>query len=169
MSGLLPWQSDKARTDKFLPELKRICGEFLIGEAPQEDDAQHNTDLIVLKLDAVRIACRVRTHKYIEKYGDEFTIRSERPHGVKTELTKIIEGWGDYILYGIANAEDAGLDVWVLGDLRVFRLWFNRQLVARHGKAPGIEQANGDGSSNFRAFQIDEMPMGFIVARKAQR
>ena len=60
-----------------------------------KEDAERNTDLIVLKLDAVRIACRVRNHEYITRYGDEFTIRAERPSGVKTELAKIIDGWGD--------------------------------------------------------------------------
>ncbi|MDO8671434.1 MAG: hypothetical protein Q7O66_08400 [Dehalococcoidia bacterium] len=160
------WQRDKAQSDRLLPELKRICGEYLIGAAPEEDDAERNTDLIVLKLEAVRIACRVRTHKYLRRYGNEFTIRSDRPRGTKTELAKIIEGWGDYFLYGFSNESGTSLDVWVLGDLKVFRLWFASQLIKNKGEMPGSEQRNDDGSSLFRAFRIDELPDSFVKARK---
>jgi hypothetical protein len=131
-----------------------------------DEDTHHNTDLIVLRLEAVRIACRVRTYKYLGKWGDEFTIRSGRPNGAKTELTKILEGWGDFILYGIADEDDRFLASWLLGNLDVFRLWFFRQLVIRSGQLPGSEQGNSDGSSTFRAFKINELPETFVVARK---
>lgn len=161
-----PWQSDKNWSGKFVPELKRICGEHLIGEAPQEEDAEHNTDLIVLRLEAVRIACRVRKHKYVAKYGGEFTIRCSRPKGVKTELAKIIEGWGDYLLYAFANEPESELASWVLGDLKVFRSWFANQLVRNSGALPGELCPNSDGSSQFRAFHLSDMPAGFIKARR---
>lgn len=165
--AVLPtWQRDKIWANRFLVELKRICGEFLIGEAPQEEDAQRNTDLIVLRLEPVRVACRVRHYEYVARYSNEFTIRSDRPNGVKTELAKVIEGFGDYILYGFATADEAQLYAWVLGDLRVFRLWFNRQLITRHGQMPGMELPNRDGSSLFRAFRISDLPSDFVIARK---
>ena len=151
---------------RFLPEMKRICGEYLIGESPYDEDAQRNTDLIVLRLDAVRIACRVRRNYYAEKYNDEFTIRSSRPNGHKTELTKVVEGWGDYILYGFADEHNESLCAWTLGSLSVFRLWFNRQLVVNNGDMPGKPQKNKDGSSCFLAFKVSALPSEFIVARK---
>jgi len=160
------WTDDKKWSDKFLVEIKRILGEHLISCAPVEEDTDHNTDLIVLKLDAVRIACRIRRFSYFEKYPNEFTIRSGRPSGVKTELTKIIEGWGDYFFYGFSNKTETGLIAWVLGDLKVFRLWFNREIVSKGGKIPGIPQVNNDGSSCFMAFGLDKMPDKFVVARK---
>jgi hypothetical protein len=150
---------------RFIPELKRICGEHLIGEAPYEEDAEHNTDLVVLKLEPVRIACRVRTYQYYERYPDEFTIRSDRPSGNKTELAKIVEGWGDYILYGFCTEDESRLTAWTLGNLDVFRLWFNQYIVKHKGRLPGIVQNNHDGSSSFRAFRINELPSGFVVAR----
>ena len=63
------WEQDKRWSDRFLPEIKRILGEHLIAEPPVEEDAERNTDLIVLRLDAVRIACRVRKFQYLALYG----------------------------------------------------------------------------------------------------
>ncbi len=158
------WQSDKARADKFIPEIKRHLGEILIGEAPIEDDQQRNTDLIVLKMDSVRIGVRVRTPKYFDMYGGEFTIRADRPSGTKTELAKIIEGWGNYIFYGHSDHNEQSLRAWAVGDLNVFRLWFNSQIVKNKGALPGFHKPNGDNSSSFRAFKWNEVFDGFVVA-----
>lgn len=158
-------KTDWRWSDKFLVDIRRILGEHLICAAPIEDDAERNTDLIVLKLDAVRIGCRIRRHDYLIRYPYEFTIRAGRPSGVKTELAKIIEGWGDYFFYGFANEGEDGLERWTLCDLRVFRLWFNRYMAGHGGALPGVEQANGDDSSVFRAFRWGELPFEFIVAR----
>lgn len=161
-----PWQADKRWSDRFLPEIKSILGRHLISEPPAEEDAERNTDLMVLRLDAVRVACRIRKHRYLERYGHEFTIRAGRPSGTKTELTKIIEGWGDYLFYGICDAEERSLAIWTLGDLKVFRLWYNRKLVSLPaGQIPGIGKNNNDGSSHFLAFEIDKIGSGFVVAR----
>ena len=160
------WQQDKRWSDRFLPEIKRLLGEHLIQEAPYEEDTEHNTDLIVLKLDSVRIACRVRRHKYLDRFGDEFTIRNSRPSGAKTELTKIVEGWGNYMFYGFSDAEEVALARWVLGDLNVFRLWFNRQLYKLPPNTlPGNGQSNPDGSSDFSVFRLEEMPSAFFVGQ----
>lgn len=149
----------------LIPEVKRILANYLICEAPAEEDMHHGTDLIVLKLDTVRVACRLRRYKYLADYGHEFTIRASRPSGAKTELAKILEGWGDYIFYGFAD-EDAGqLAAWALGNLNVFRLWHHRELWA--GRRPGEGKNNADGSSDFRVYAIDALPGEFLVARKA--
>ena len=158
------WQEDKRWSDRFLPEIKRILGEHLISEPPMEEDMQHNTDLIVLTLNSVRIACRVRKYKYLDKYGDQFTIRTGRPSDAKTELTKIMEGWGDYFFYGFANAQETALAQWVLGDLKAFRLFINRSLVRNKGRLPDSEHYNPDGSSTFRAFQHKDI-QGFVITK----
>lgn len=154
------WRADKRWSDRFLPDIKAILGRALIAEPPVEEDAEHNTDLIVLRLDAVRIACRVRKYQYIARYGDQFTIRRARPNGAKTELSKIIEGWGDYLFYGFSDAEETGIERYVLGDLKAFRLWYVRRLYA--GVKPGQRRENNDSSSNFLAFTVGEIP-GFVV------
>ena len=87
---LIDWQDDKKWSDRFIPFIKPILGLYLIGEATQEDDKNKNTDLIVFKMDAVRIACRIRRYSYYKKYNDEFTIRNTRPSNNKSELAKII-------------------------------------------------------------------------------
>ena len=156
------WKDDKRWSDRFLPEIKRILGEHLIAEPPIEEDAERNTDLVVLRLDAVRIACRVRKHKYLESYGDEFTIRAGRPSGQKTELTKIIEGWGDYFFYGFSDDQERCLAKWILGDLKAFRVYFNRMLF--QNKRGWSEKKNHDNSSCFIGFKTKEIPL-FIVAQ----
>lgn len=161
----MTWEADKRWSDKFLSEIKSILGLHLIGEPPKEEDAEHNTDLIVLTMAPVRIGCRVRKHEYVARYGDEFTIRAGRPSGAKTELAKIVEGWGDYFFYGFADAKEKALCRWLLGDMNVFRGWFARQLVENKGRAPGQHKDNHDNSSHFRAFRVADMPVGFVVAR----
>ena len=162
----MSYQENRVWSDQFMPQIKQILGLYLIGEASEIEDCKHNTDLIVLSMAAVRIGCRVRRSGYAEKYGDEFTIRASVPSGHKTELAKVIEGWGDYFFYG--HAGDDGLALWALCDLKVFRLWFMRQLAKRKGDIPGVLQKNGDGSSEFRAFKFCDLPSEFIVARKSR-
>ena len=159
------WKKDKKWSDRFLPQIKQTLGMYLIGEAPIEEDQKRNTDLIVLKMDSIRIACRVRRYEYYEKYPYEITIRAGRPSGIKTELTKIIEGWGDYFFYGFSDIKEFFLCDWVLCNLNEFRVWFNRQIVKNAGKLPGIEKSNKDNSSIFRAFNLQEMPEDIIFAK----
>lgn len=160
------WRHDKRWSDRFLPQIKGILGQHLIGEPPIEEDAERNTDLMVLRMEAVRIGCRVRKNDFFERYPDEFTIRAGRPSGVKTELSKIIEGWGDYFFYGFANAEETVLCAWTLADMKVFRLHYNRLLASMdRGKTPGVTKYNGDQSSSFVAFRWIDFPPQMIVGQ----
>lgn len=155
------WKEDKAWSDKLLPEIKQILGLYLIGEAPECEDCERNTDLIVLKMEPVRIACRIRRYRYFSSYPDDITIRAERPSGMKSELTKIIEGWGNYFFYGFATEDERRLAGWKLCDLNAFRLYFNRKII-KTGLLPGMERKNGDGSSVFRVFRAVDIP-NFVV------
>ena len=161
------WKDEKRWSDRFLPEIKRILGEHLIGEPPVEEDAERNTDLMVLRLDAVRIGCRVRRYEQIA-YCNEFTIRSKLASGKHTELTKIIAGWGDYFFYGFSNQYETKLCHWILGDLKALRLYINRQLYMK--KQPWITEitnkdTNGRPTSFvvFRYANIDNPP--FVIAQ----
>lgn len=155
------WQDDKAWSDRYLDEVKGILGRVLIGPAPEEDDRERNTDLIVLKMDSVRIACRIRREEYFRKFPHQFTIRTSRPNGNKTELAKIVEGWGDYFFYGFGGTDS--LLWWGLGDLKAFRLRFNAYIVNNGGQMPGELLTNSDGSSEFRAIDWSDM-RGFLMA-----
>lgn len=158
------WKEDKKWSDKFLPEIKMILGLHLIGEPTPEEDVERNTDLIVLKMEAVRIACRIRRFEYYSKYPNDITIRTNRPSGTKTELAKIIESWGNYFFYGFSDSEEKKLCSWKLCNLNAFRLYFNSYIVNNKGNIPGFEKANGDNSSSFRAFNAMLIP-GFIHAK----
>ena len=166
---LLDWIKDKQWSDKFLPEIKSILGLYLIGEPKDEEDIIRNTDLIVLKMEAVRIACRIRkSHQYNDKYMQEFTIRYGRPSGNKTELTKIIEGWGNYLFYGFSDDTETSLRFWSLFDLGIFRLWYNRELFnLNKGEHPGTKINNHDNSSSFMVFNYKNFPKDFVVGQKS--
>lgn len=137
----------------------------MIGEAPQEEDAERNTDLIVLRLAAVRIACRVRKYTYYAnpEYRQQFTVRTDRPSGAKTELGKIIEGWGDYFFYGFSDQAQQSLVAWRLMKLNVFRLWFNQYMARNNGRLPGEPHENRDGT-RFLAFGLSDAPEDLILS-----
>lgn len=154
------------RSRRCLPHMREVIGRHLVLEASPEEDRRHNTDLIVLELAAVRVACRVRDAGYLAAYGHQFTIRSRRPSGVDTELDKVITGWGTHILYGFAAEDTDRMTAWLLGDLDVFRLWHHRECERRRGARPGLELPNGDQSSWFCAYDVAELPETFVVARR---
>lgn len=157
------YQNDRKWSDGFIPALKRVVADILIQPAPDAEDMQRNTDLIVFRVATLRVACRVRRYSYFAKWPQEFTIRAERHNGSNTELAKLISGYGDYFVYAFANADNTDLIAWRVIDLSVFRLWFNRQLAQNKGRTPGKLQRNGDGSSDFLAFNVSELPAEAIV------
>lgn len=154
--------TDRHWSDRFIPQLKHIVADLLITPAPEEDDMFRNTDLIVLRIEDKRVACRVRRHKYLTDYPLDITFRSGRPSGVKTELEKLTEGFGDYFVYAFASADETHLCAWRIIDLRVFRAWLARRREEGQD-LPGREVRNGDGSSSFRAIKVKEMPCEAIV------
>jgi hypothetical protein len=152
----------------FIPQAQAIVGQYLaVEEAPFEEDAERNTDLIVLaaKAGQIRVGLRVRDRYYLNRrdehgglYRDQFTIRSSRPNGTATELGKILNGWGDYFLYGFG--ERGGLFriprlvTWTLADLSVFR--------ACHRSNLGMRVRNPDRTEG-RAFEWGWFPPEFVI------
>ena len=149
---------------RFLPQVAKIIAPYMVRVAPMEEDQKRNTDMMMLKVDGVRVGVRTRKFEYLASFGDEFTIRSELPSGTKTELAKIIEGWGDLLFYGFADDEEHDIAAWMIGDLGVFRRWMCKMLWDRNAPRP-IARRNADGSK-FLAFRIDDLPDDFLVARK---
>jgi hypothetical protein len=160
---LTRWQLDKAVTDAYLPTVQAIAGTQFMVEAPYEDDAKRNTDLIVLQSGGIRLAVRLRSQQYWHRYPGEFTIRYSRPMGTLTEFDKIIDGWGDYFFYGFRHRNPPRLIAWGILDLTAFRN-FAKEHRDKHGKWPGCEKGNRDQSSSFLAFQWSEIPLGAIIA-----
>ena len=163
------WEINKRWSDKFIPVIKPILGYHFISEPPIEEDMNHNTDLMVLRMDAIRFGCRIRRYSYYQndKYRNQFTIRSSLPSGGKTELTKLIEGWGDYLFYGFSNENETDLISWFIGDLKVFRTWFNKCLW--NNIHSWETKKNIDNSSDFMVFNLKEMPEEFIFKSKCKQ
>lgn len=159
----MTFDSDFQHSRLYLRSLRAITGLVTAREATQEQDQKENTDLIVLETMAgIRFACRVRRPKDFARYGDEFTLRVSRPGGTKTELAKVAEGWGDYIIYAWGSDRPPKLIAWSLGDLSVFRAWRD-DFIRFHGVEPGLLKPNVDGSSCFRAYKIADLPPAFLV------
>lgn len=166
----MTFRDDTAFAERFLDHMRAIAGRYLIRVAPVDEDVHRATDLIVLQLDALRIACRVRRERYLAKYGQQFTIRFERRSGTKTEFAKIIfEGWGDYLLYGFGPERGGSyLTAWALCDLAHFRSHWAPRLRAQPDLRPGTLVPNGDGTEG-RAFWYRQYPAEFVVASHGVR
>ena len=154
------WSDRKKWSDKFLPLIKSIVGQNLITEPPIKEDQRRNTDLSTLNLQPIRISCRVRSYRYA-KYYDEFTVRDTLSSNHKTELEKVMEGWGDYLFYGISNEKEDGFVAWYLCDLNVFRRYIYNELL-KNRKLPGTTRRSSDGNT-FRIFKYKDLPKEFII------
>ncbi len=153
----MSYGSDRRWSDAFIPAIKHIVGPLLLEESSLEVDTQQAADLVILNARDKKIAARVRRHGYANSYGYEFTIRSKRDSGAKTELEKIVDGFGDWLFYG--HADENGMDIsrWMVVDLAYWRA----ALIRR--KAPYKKQSNGDGT-HFVAFDVRELPSDVLIA-----
>ena len=157
------WQADYRWSALFDRQVKMAIGPHVIGNATTEDDQDRATDL-VLATDRVRIACRIRrwTKQACDKWGDQFTIRTQRASGAKTELAKILDGWGDMLFYGWGCPQSVRLREWHLIDLEVFRSWY-LEAVSRGRTVRAANVLNRDGSGG-DAFWIEHLPAGGVIA-----
>lgn len=158
----MSYQNDRAWSDAYIPALRNVVGPLLLDEAPLERDMRQATDLIVLTARDMRIACRVRRPGYANRFPWQFTIRSQRDSGSTTEITKIIDGWGDWLVYSHAlNDPMPILDRWMVIDLAVFRATLIR---ADHLRPRRNRQVpNGDGTY-FLPYDVRDFPDQLIVA-----
>ncbi len=147
------YPEQRAWSDKFIPAIQQIVGPLLLTPAPFELDAKQATDLIVLNARDMRIAARVRTHKYFEKYGSEFTVRSQTKSGAETELSKMTNGFGDWMFYGHANKTETGFILWSVINLHHWRA----ALIRDKGGIKTSKQHNTDGTG-FVSFDIRSFP-----------
>ena len=152
----LGYREDREWSDGLLDQVSGI----LHDNAPRLVDASVTSDSIdrnnatdmVVQLSGSNVAIRLRRASCKKR---DFTIRSKRRSGYKTELHKLMEGFGDLYLYGWVNANER-IEEWILIDLdelREKRLWSGKK-----------EIPNGDGTW-FIAIEIDELyRSGCLVA-----
>lgn len=162
----MSFQQNYRWSQRFIDPLRQIVGPLLIEQAPEELDLKYATDLIVMRGGNVEIAARVRRRQYLERYGDEFTIRCRTAFDVETERDKIIKGFGTHMVYGFSNEAEDDLLQWGLFDLSVFRAWHSAQLAQLPpGQWPGLRVRNSDGSEG-RAYRIDWLPTEYVIRRQ---
>ena len=139
-----------------MPEIKSIVGSHLLRPAPDPLDRFQATDLLMLDAKDTRIAARVRRFGYADRYPYQFTIRALLPSGAETELSKIVNGYGDWMFYGHSGEDGRTLESWWLIDLRAFRA-----ALIRHGTTGQCvlmgDKRNEDGTC-FKWFDIRSFP-----------
>ena len=147
----MSYQSDRAWSDRWIPEIRRLVGPFLLVPSSFEVDTKQAADLVVLTGRDLTVACRIRRAGYAEQFPDQFTIRAVRGSGATTELEKVVNGFGDWLFYGHECGES--IAPWMLINLAHFRAHLIRnRRVLRHGTT-----ANGDGTS-FAWFDASSFP-----------
>ncbi len=149
------YQQQRTWSDTFIPQIKRIVGPQLMSVTPDEIDCKQAADLWVFTARDMRIAARVRRNRYL-KWKYQFTLRAKLDSGVETELSKIVNGWGDWMFYAFANEEEKQFECWWLIDLAAFRAALIRDTM--NGQRLIVEnQSNGDGT-HFKAFDLRSFP-----------
>lgn len=148
---------DRLKGDRLMEHVKQIVGRRMLVEAPNEADNKYCADLI--RREGVdHIAVRVREPGYAERYPDQFTMRANRTSGMETELSKITRGYGDWMFYGHADAQEERVAVWWLIDLGSFRTHYKRFLAGQCAQLITGETPNKDGKTSFRHFKISSFP-----------
>jgi len=147
------YDEDRAMSDRYIPAIKRIVGPHLLTVASFELDAKQATDLHVFQARDMRIAARVRNKGYAEDYPYDVTFRAQRDSGTKTELSKIVDGWGDWFFYGHA-VDETNIGLWWLIDLHSFRAALIRR--DKHPLKPKW-RSNKDGT-HFAVFDVRLFP-----------
>lgn len=152
----MSYQRDRSWSDLMIGEIRAIVGPHLLQPTSFKMDTEQAADLFVFTAKDMTIAARVRRPGYADRYPFEFTIRSARDSGATTELSKIIDRWGDWFFYGHASETDH-IGRWWLIDLHAFRA-----ALIRHNRIDGVcllslKKDNGDGT-HFIAYDLRSFP-----------
>lgn len=159
----MSYAKDRAWSDLKIPTIKQIVGPLLLEPAEFKVDAMQATDLMIMHARDKRIAARVRRAGYADRYPYEFTVRSARSSGATTEMTKLVEGFGDWMFYGHSdNDEGPGIGRWFVIDLSIFRANLIRHGSLQHLK--WVKQTNRDQATEFVGFDIRSFQGDILVA-----
>jgi len=152
----MSYESDRRWSDAFIPAIKRIVGPMLLEESSFEVDTKQAADLVVLNARDKTIAARIRRPGYADRYGYEFTIRSMRDSGAKTELEKLVDGFGDWMFYGHAHENGRDLTRWMVINLPAWRAaLIRKQVIAK-------KKSNVDGT-HFVVFDVRNLPPNVVI------
>lgn len=135
--------------------------------ATPEQDMREATDLkfgvITSGPDKVDVAVRVRRHRaWTTKYREQFTIRRQTVYGCRTEIHKVMDGYGTFMLYGFESAGGPDrLVQFTVIDLDVFRDCVGRWPDTA---VPWDDVPNWDGTKG-AAFNFRDFPTRLVVCR----
>ena len=161
------WQAHWTR------QLRGFIGPYILRAATFEEDCKEATDLIVLRAEGFRIACRIRKpgQGYADKYPREITFTSRRESGAPCEWDKMIVGeWADWFCYAHATTaspqEGGTLRPAFIIDLHQTRQYFRDN--------PSPERPNKDPVGKrcwFRFYNVDVLvkecgPQAIIAERR---
>lgn len=112
------WRADRFWANERRCDVQEILGRHLallseVRFVTDEEDAKQATDLVVESA-AGTVACRIRD---TTRDFRDWTVRSRRRSGAKTELAKLKEGFARWYFYGWAKPPDARIGDYVLIDL----------------------------------------------------
>lgn len=139
-------------SDRFISQIRGIVGPMLLEPTSFEIDTEQAADLIIFHARDMRIAARIRQHKYSLDYPYQFTIRSVS-NGRKTELQKITDGWGDWMFYGFSSKDESRIERWFVIDLSAWRA----HMIRDKGRISKGSKQNGDGT-HFAWFDLRTFP-----------
>ncbi len=141
----------KTLNDKYFNTIRRILNsksyvftKFV--EATPKQDMEEGFDSIFSFPD-VKIPIRIRDYKYLN-YRD-ITIRSRSYYGMRTEIDKLREGFGDYYFYGWETKESNGIYCYAIFSIKNF---VESGLIDE----PDSQRQNYDGTE-FYCYSLDKM------------
>lgn len=138
-------------SDQFTDEVRELIGPHLLVPASLDADRERATDLWAQDR---LIAVRIRRSGYGGGYSSQFTLRSARPTGAKSELDKVVEGWGDWLFYGFEDPSTCGrIGIWHLVDL-----WAFRAHLIRHPERIRSGESEAREGNRFRWFDVSSFP-----------
>jgi hypothetical protein len=142
-------------SDRFNPEIMNILRRILspIRLATIEEDTKQNTDLVMMQADKTTISCRMRRYIYLHMFGDQFTFR-------KTEIPKLLEGYGDVFFYGFSDLYGHNIERWAMLDMD--RL---RRLLRDGDLKPFEAKRTGTGARTFWFSGLSMYPCLFSAPR----
>tara|TARA_R100001530_G_scaffold53044_1_gene39193 strand:- start:25 stop:516 length:492 start_codon:yes stop_codon:yes gene_type:complete len=146
----MSYKENREWSDGYMPSVKSILGQAIISESTFKQDTEEGFDLITPS--TKRIACRVRDYDKYKQYMQEFTIRSRSEYNKRTEIHKILDGFGDWMFYGFTKGDV--VIYWSIIDLDVFR--------NNYENSDCVEMPNYDGTK-FTSFKLGTFPPSIIV------
>ena len=153
--------------NQFIQEIKTIIARNFYASTAEVEDATKEEDCLEatdLKLGDLRFMVRVRRASQIQ-YKGQFTLRHDPRPGHKTELQKVRQGWGDYMIYGFADAGGKKLSEWIIVDLGAWRY----QTREHYGEIAPPTRRDVSGDCSFFAFNVEGfLPSPRIVVASSE-